>query len=73
MLKLFIEYSFLENITIEDSRATEINIIGHPDEPEFHFCNKERFNDKPYCAKHCAVAYVLPEKEEELAAINHVA
>ena len=27
------EYSFLENITIEDSRATEINIIGHPDEP----------------------------------------
>ena len=46
---------------------------GHPDEPDFHFCNKERFNDKPYCAKHCAVAYVLPEKEEELAAINHVA
>ena len=37
---------------------------GHPDEPEFHFCNKERFEDKPYCLDHCAVAYVIPEKEE---------
>ena len=37
---------------------------GHPDEPEFHFCNKQRFEDKPYCLDHCAVAYVIPEKEE---------
>ena len=37
---------------------------GHPDEPKFHFCNKERFEDKPYCLDHCAVAYVIPEKEE---------
>ena len=37
---------------------------GHPDELDFRFCNKERFEDKPYCLKHCAVAYVLPEKEE---------
>ena len=37
---------------------------GHPDEPEFHFCNKERFEDKPYCLEHCAIAYVIPEKEE---------
>ena len=37
---------------------------GHPDEPEFHFCNKERFEDKPYCVDHCAIAYVIPEKEE---------
>ncbi len=37
---------------------------GHPDEVDFHFCGKERFEDKPYCLKHCAVAYVLPEKEE---------
>ena len=37
---------------------------GHPDESEFHFCGKERFEDKPYCLDHCAVAYVLPEKEE---------
>ena len=37
---------------------------GHPNELEFHFCGKERFEDKPYCLDHCAVAYVIPEKEE---------
>jgi len=37
---------------------------GHPDEVEFHFCGKERYEDKPYCLDHCAVAYVIPEKEE---------
>ena len=37
---------------------------GHPDESEFHFCNKKRFEDKPYCLDHCAIAYVIPEKEE---------
>ena len=37
---------------------------GHPDEPEFHFCGKERFDDKPYCLDHCSVAYVIPEKED---------
>ncbi len=37
---------------------------GHPDESEFHFCEKERFEDKPYCLDHCAIAYIIPEKEE---------
>ena len=37
---------------------------GDPDEPGFHFCEKERFEDKPYCLEHCAVAYIIPEKEE---------
>ena len=37
---------------------------GHPDESDFKFCGKERFEEKPYCIKHCAVAYVIPEKEE---------
>ena len=37
---------------------------GHPDEADFHFCGKERFEDKPYCLNHCAIAYVIPEKEE---------
>ena len=37
---------------------------GHPDEIDFHFCGKERFEDKPYCLDHCAVAYVVPEKED---------
>ena len=38
--------------------------VGHPDEIDFHFCDKDRFEDKPYCLDHCAVAYVIPEKEE---------
>ena len=37
---------------------------GHPDESDFKFCGKERFEDKPYCVDHCAIAYVIPEKEE---------
>ena len=37
---------------------------GDPDEPGFHFCEKDRFEDKPYCLDHCAVAYIIPEKEE---------
>ena len=38
---------------------------GHPDESDFKFCGKERFEGKPYCLDHCAIAYVIPEKEEE--------
>ena len=38
--------------------------VGHPDEMDFHFCGKDRFEDKPYCLDHCAIAYVVPEKEE---------
>ena len=38
---------------------------GHPDESDFQFCGKDRFEDKPYCIDHCAIAYVIPEKEEE--------
>ena len=37
---------------------------GHPDGIDFRFCEKERFEDKPYCLEHCAVAYVIPEKED---------
>ena len=47
--------------------------MGHPDEPEFHFCDKERFEDKPYCLEHCAIAYVIPEKEEVKTNLNKVA
>tara|TARA_B110001454_G_C12338870_1_gene275099 strand:- start:1 stop:480 length:480 start_codon:yes stop_codon:yes gene_type:complete len=47
---------------------------GHPEEEEFHFCNEERFEDKPYCINHCAVAYVIPEKDEtkQIARSNNV-
>ena len=37
---------------------------GHPDESDFNFCGQERYEDKPYCPDHCAIAYVIPEKEE---------
>lgn len=43
---------------------------GHPDEPEFHFCSKERYEDKPYCLDHCAIAYVIPEKDENKTAVR---
>jgi len=31
--------------------------IGHPDEPDFHFCGKPVLAPFPYCAEHCALAY----------------
>ena len=31
--------------------------IGHPREPGFHFCGAPAIDDKPYCEKHCSVAY----------------
>jgi GcrA cell cycle regulator len=46
---------------------------GHPDESDFKFCSKERFEDKPYCIDHCAIAYVIPEKEEsEKQRVNQI-
>ena len=47
--------------------------IGHPEEHDFHFCGKDRFDEKSYCLEHCALAYVLPEKDEEIASVNQVA
>jgi GcrA cell cycle regulator len=31
--------------------------IGHPDEPDFHFCGKPVTPGFPYCAEHCLLAY----------------
>lgn len=31
---------------------------GHPGEPGFHFCGERSRPGKPYCAEHCAVAYM---------------
>lgn len=28
--------------------------IGHPDQPDFHFCDKKAVGNKSYCAEHCA-------------------
>ena len=32
--------------------------IGHPGEPDFHFCTERALVGKPYCAEHTALAYV---------------
>lgn len=32
--------------------------IGEPGEESFHFCGSPALRSKPYCGKHCAVAYV---------------
>lgn len=31
--------------------------IGHPGDPDFHFCGKPAEPGMPYCAAHCAEAY----------------
>ena len=31
--------------------------IGHPGEPDFHFCGKSSNPGFPYCVEHCGVAY----------------
>lgn len=32
--------------------------IGNPGEADFHFCGEKAVPGKPYCAEHCAVAYI---------------
>jgi GcrA cell cycle regulator len=34
--------------------------LGHPGEPDFKFCGERAVVDKPYCACHCAEAYIKP-------------
>ncbi|MDB5698079.1 MAG: GcrA cell cycle regulator [Alphaproteobacteria bacterium] len=39
--------------------------IGHPGEPDFHFCGKQANPGFPYCIQHCGVAYQaqLPRRD----------
>jgi len=39
--------------------------IGHPGEPDFHFCGKASNPGFPYCVEHCGVAYQaqLPRRD----------
>jgi GcrA cell cycle regulator len=39
--------------------------IGHPGEPDFHFCGKQSNPGFPYCVDHCGVAYQaqLPRRD----------
>ena len=43
--------------------------IGHPGEPDFHFCGDPAVEGKPYCGDHYAMAYIQSKpKVEETAA-----
>lgn len=39
--------------------------IGEPGTPEFRFCGEETLPGKPYCAEHCATAYVHSSKGDK--------
>jgi GcrA cell cycle regulator len=41
--------------------------IGHPGEPDFHFCGKPVQAGFPYCTEHCLVAYQaqLPRRDRD--------
>jgi len=32
--------------------------IGDPQEKDFHFCEANTLNGKPYCKEHCDAAYI---------------
>jgi GcrA cell cycle regulator len=36
--------------------------VGNPSDQGFHFCGAKTVLGKPYCAKHCSVAYVKPTR-----------
>ena len=39
--------------------------IGDPKEPDFHFCGEKATKGKPYCEKHCKIAYVPDDKDKK--------
>ena len=43
--------------------------FGHPDMPDFHFCLKPALPSKPYCAEHCAVAYIPLTRKGETRSV----
>jgi GcrA cell cycle regulator len=47
--------------------------IGHPGEPDFHFCGKKSQPGQPYCAKHASMAYQSPQSKRDRARNNAAA
>ena len=84
MPKLNFEMDKQDNINISNKtfQSTNTNLFsskfkrgcewpeGHPDEPEFQFCGKDRFDEKPYCLDHCTIAYIIPDREENKTSTN---
>lgn len=42
--------------------------IGDPGDPDFHFCGAPAVPGKPYCASHCAKAYIVKNRSDSEAA-----
>ncbi len=42
--------------------------IGDPGDADFHFCGKNIVPGKPYCADHCAKAYIVRSRSDTRAA-----
>ena len=38
--------------------------VGDPGDPDFHFCDAPSVHGKPYCAEHCARAYITKTRGE---------
>ena len=48
--------------------------IGHPDEPDFHFCGKPVNPGFPYCGEHCLVAYQaqMPRRDRRIRVVEEL-
>jgi GcrA cell cycle regulator len=43
--------------------------LGNPGERNFHFCGEPSAAGKPYCMKHCAVAYVRNNRDRSESSV----
>ena len=41
--------------------------FGHPGTEEFHFCGAPAIPERPYCDKHCKLAYVRNDRQTRAA------
>ena len=58
----------LERKAAQESRNLCLWPIGDPSDKDFHFCGEPAAPGKPYCSKHCAVAYITKTKNESAVA-----
>lgn len=40
--------------------------IGNPGDADFHFCGGSALPEKPYCDRHCAKAYIKPQRAQQM-------
>ena len=43
--------------------------VGNPGDANFHFCGDHSAPGKPYCAKHCAIAYVRTSRDRSESSV----